>query len=75
MGMWENTFSWFCQPKGNETAFFGALQDRNVLIEWHLANCAADENWAMTAKVQGQKRKRKLFHLEVKVIWNKWFHI
>lgn len=49
--------------------FFCALQDKNVLIEWHLANSVADENWAMTAKVaRSAKKERKLFHLEVKVI-------
>lgn len=70
MSVWKNTLWWFCLPKGNEKAFCDALQERNVLVEWHLAKSAADKNWVMAAK-----KDSKLFHLGVKVIWNKWFHI
>lgn len=76
MSVWKNTFWWFCLPKGNEKAFFGALQERSMLMELHLGNSAADKNWVMAAEVErAEKKERKLFHLGVKVIWNKWFHI
>lgn len=74
MSVCKNTFWWFCLPKRMKKTFFGALQERNMLIEWHLANSAADKNWVMAAEVE-RAEESKLFHLGVKVIWNKWFHI
>jgi len=59
----------FVSQKERQVPFFGALGERNMLIEWHFADSPAPENWAVTAKVEGsEKKERKLFHLEVKVI-------
>lgn len=55
--------------KGELKKPFLVRYTKETLIEWHLANSAADKNWVMAAEVErAEKKERKLFHLGVKVI-------
>lgn len=58
--MWGETLcGGFVSQKEMKMTLSGALRERNMLIERHVANSAADENGAVAAKVQGQKRRRE----------------
>lgn len=59
MNLWKTLSGGFACQKGMKKPFFGALQERNTLLEWHLANSAADKNQGSRGG-KGRKEREKI---------------